>query len=122
MNLTITPVNDAPVAEAQTQTITTDEDVATAITLTGRDVDGDLLNFIVVGLPQHGTLTGTGATLLYTPALNFNGTDSFTYKANDGTIDSNIATVNLTITPVNDAPLAEAQTVMTDEDVATGSP
>jgi len=117
VTLTIAPVNDAPVADAQT--VTTDEDVARALTLTGSDVDGDLLNFVVVGLPQHGTLTGTGATLLYTPALNFNGTDSFTYKANDGLLDSNLATVTLTIAPVNDAPVADAQTVTTDEAVAT---
>ena len=42
----------------------------------------------------------------YTPAANFNGTDSFTYKANDGTDDSNLATVTITVNPVNDAPVA----------------
>ena len=42
----------------------------------------------------------------YTPNLNFNGTDSFTYKANDGDVDSDIATVTLTVNAVNDAPAA----------------
>src|SRR5207245_11499978 len=52
----------------------------------------------------------------YTPAANFNGSDSFTYKANDGLLDSNMATVALTINPVNDAPLAVNDSFATDED------
>src|SRR5207245_8153983 len=54
----------------------------------------------------------------YTPAANFNGSDSFTYKANDGLLDSNAATVALTINPVNDAPLAVNDSFATNEDTA----
>src|SRR2546428_4273096 len=99
---TITPVNHAPVANAQT--VTTLEDTAKAITLTATDVDGDPLTYSVVTAPAHGTLSGAAPTLTYTPAANYNGTDSFTFKANDGTVDSALATVSLTITAVNDAP------------------
>ena len=59
-----------------------------------------------------------GAALTYTPAANYNGPDSFTFKANDGTVDSNVATVSITVTAVNDAPVANAQAVTTDEDTA----
>ncbi len=98
----ITAVNDAPTATAQS--VTTDEDVAKAITLAGVDVDNDTLTFSIVAQPTHGTLTGTGATRTYTPNGNFNGSDSFTFKVNDGTIDSATATVSITINAVNDAP------------------
>src|SRR5207245_2662767 len=54
----------------------------------------------------------------YTPSANYNGGDSFVYKINDGTADSNLATVSLTITAVNDAPLATAESYTTAEDTA----
>ncbi|NEU06697.1 hypothetical protein GZH53_00070, partial [Flavihumibacter sp. R14] len=52
----------------------------------------------------------------YTPNANFNGTDSFTYKVSDGTLESNIATVTLTVTPVNDAPVALNDAYTTTEE------
>ncbi|NEU06692.1 hypothetical protein GZH53_00050, partial [Flavihumibacter sp. R14] len=52
------------------------------------------------------------------PNANFNGTDSFTYKVSDGTLESNIATVTLTVTPVNDAPVAVNDTYTTAEETA----
>src|SRR5207247_6564482 len=55
---------------------------------------------------SHSSLSGSGNSRTYTPAANYNGSDSFTFKANDGTVDSNVATVSLTITPVNDPPVA----------------
>jgi MYXO-CTERM domain-containing protein len=99
-------VNDAPVATPQS--VTTAEDTAVAITLAGTDVDGDSLSFAVVTQPAHGALTGSGASLTYTPAANYNGADSFTFKANDGALDSAAATVSLTVQAVNDAPVFDA--------------
>jgi hypothetical protein len=93
----------APVANAQS--VTTAEDIAKAITLTGTDVDGGTLTYSVVAGPSHGTLSGTAPALTYTSAANYNGPDNFTFKVNDGTVDSNIATVNITVTAVNDAPI-----------------
>jgi VCBS repeat-containing protein len=86
--------------------VTTAEDTAMAITLTGTDPDGNPLTFSIVTPPAHGTLSGTAPNVTYTPAANYNGTDSFTFKVNDGTTDSTVATVSLNITAVNDAPVA----------------
>src|SRR5207245_1653422 len=67
--------------------------------------------------PSHGTATvNPDGTFTYTPAANYNGADSFTYKANDGSTDSNTSTVNITVNPVNDPPVASAQSVSTNED------
>jgi hypothetical protein len=102
VNVSITPVNDAPTANDGTAT--TNEDTAKAITLTGSDADGDSLTYSVVTGPTHGTLSGTAPNLTYTPNANYNGPDSFTFKANDGTADSADATVSITMNAVNDAP------------------
>jgi VCBS repeat-containing protein len=116
VTITVTAVNDAPVANSQS--VTTAEDTAKAITLTATDVEGNPLTWTVVTPPAHGTLTGTAPALTYTPALNYNGADSFTFKVNDGTVDSNVATVTITVTAVNDAPVANSQSVTTAEDTA----
>lgn len=109
-----TPLNQAPVADAKS--VTTAEDTAASVVLTATDADGNSLSYSIVTQPAKGTLTGTPPNLTYTPAADVNGTDSFTYKANDGTVDSNTATVSITINAVNDAPTAAAKTVATPED------
>ncbi|MBI1762031.1 MAG: tandem-95 repeat protein, partial [Acidobacteria bacterium] len=114
ISIIVKPVNDAPVATAQQ--VTTDEDTAKAITLTGSDVDGDALTFMVVTPPAHGLLSGTAPNLTYTPAINYNGADAFTFKVNDGKLDSAPAPVSITVRPVADPPRATAQTLVTDED------
>lgn len=106
-DFTFTTTNTVPVANDQS--VTTDEDTARAVTLTATDPDaGASLTYAIVGNPSNGTMTNfnpnTG-TLTYTPNANYNGTDSFTFKVNDGTVDSPAVTVALTITPVNDAPV-----------------
>ncbi|HEY7512239.1 MAG TPA: Ig-like domain-containing protein, partial [Vicinamibacteria bacterium] len=116
--IVVTPVNDAPVAADQA--VETAEDTAVAITLGAADADGDPLTYAVVAGPQHGTLSGTGPSLTYTPAADYHGPDSFTFKANDGALDSNVATVTIEVTPVNDAPVAADQAVATDEDTPIG--
>jgi VCBS repeat-containing protein len=71
------------------------------------DVDGDALTALLVTGPQHGVLAlSPDGAFSYTPAANYNGPDSFTYRASDGQSVSAVATVALTITPVNDAPVA----------------
>ncbi len=116
VNLTITPVNDAPTAD--TQAVTTDEDTAKAISVSAGDVDGDSLTYSLAASPAHGVLTGALPNVTYTPAADYNGSDSFTFKVNDGTVDSNIATASLTVRAVNDAPVAADQSVTTDQDTA----
>ncbi|HEX2401217.1 MAG TPA: Ig-like domain-containing protein, partial [Mycobacterium sp.] len=114
--LAMNPGHD-PVANAQS--INTDEDTATAVTLSGSDAEGDSLTFTVTSGPAHGTLSGSGANLTYTPDANYNGPDSFTYVANDGWTDSEATSVSLTVQAVNDAPVANAQSISTNEDTAT---
>jgi RHS repeat-associated protein len=97
VTVTVTPVNDAPVAQAQA--LTTPVDTALSLTLTALDVDGDARTYTVVTQPSHGTLTGTAPTLTYTPQAGYAGPDSFTFQANDGTTDSAVATITLTVNP-----------------------
>lgn len=100
--ITVTPVNDAPVVLASS--LNTIEDLASAITLNGTDPDGDALTYVIVGGPSHGTLTGSGANRTYTPAPNYHGTDSFTYKLSDGTLESATTVYAITVNPFNDMP------------------
>src|SRR5207253_3766017 len=107
VSITVTAVNDAPVAYAQS--VITAEDTAKAITLTASDVDGDALTYSIVSGPSHGSLSGAAPNVTYTPAANYNGSDSFTFKANDATADSAAATVSITVTAVNEDAGANAQ-------------
>jgi hypothetical protein len=84
---------------ADDQTVFTWQDEAVPITLDATDADGDSLTYAVVDGPAYGTLSGTAPTLTYTPEPNFYGTDSFTYQANDGTADSNVATITVRVCP-----------------------
>jgi VCBS repeat-containing protein len=110
--LTINAVNDVPVAA--NNSYATNEDNALEVSSPGVlgndiDADGDALTAVLVSGPAHGSLTlNANGSFTYTPAANYNGGDSFTYKANDGQADSNVATVALTINAVNDAPVADA--------------
>src|SRR5207247_2290763 len=117
---TITGANDAPVAV--NDSYTTPEDTTLNVTVPGvlandSDVDGDTLSAILVSQPSHGSLTlNSNGSFSYVPAANYNGTDSFTYKANDGQADSGIATVTITIGGANDAPVAVNDSYTTAED------
>lgn len=108
--------NRPPVAAAQS--LTTPEDTPASVMVGGTDPDANALTFAVVTTPAHGTLTGTPPNLTYTPALNYNGPDSFTFTANDGSATSAPATISIAITPVNDPPVATPQSVTTAQDVA----
>src|SRR5207253_184471 len=106
--------NSAPVAHAQS--VTTNEDNPKTITLTGSDPEGDALNYGITSPPSHGALSGAAPNETYTPSANYYGSDSFNFKVNDGTTDSGERTVLITVSPVNDAPIADAQSVTTNED------
>ncbi len=115
ISIQIQGVNDAPVVT--NDSYATNEDTPLVIPAAGvltndTDVDSTTLTASVVTGPAHGTLTvNPDGSFTYTPNANYNGPDSFTYKANDGLADSNVATVNLTVNPVNDAPKLFALTV-----------
>jgi hypothetical protein len=103
VTVTFAVANVAPVATAQS--LSTNEDTAKSITLSGTDANDDSLTFTVVSQPASGTLSGTVPNLIYTPTVNFAGSDSFTFKTNDGTVDGNTATISLTVGAQNDAPV-----------------
>ena len=105
------PANTPPVAVAQN--LSTPPNTPLRITLRGTDSDvpAQTLTFRVVTQPQNGTLSGTGANLVYTPRNGFTGTDSFTFVANDGTTDSAPARIGIRIAsgptpPPEGAPVA----------------
>ena len=104
VSISVNAVNDVPVSNAQS--VSTDEDAPKVITLNGSDVDGEFSSYTIVTNPAHGTVSGTGPNLTYTPSANYNGSDSFTFKVNDGTVDSATATVSITVNAVNDVPIA----------------
>lgn len=106
--------NRAPIA--LNQSLSLDEDTTKAITLTASDPENLPLTFTVLQAPLHGTLTGTAPNLSYSPVTNYNGPDSFTFKVNDGALDSAPATVALTINPVNDPPTVQSQAIAISED------
>ncbi|MCP4375077.1 MAG: tandem-95 repeat protein, partial [bacterium] len=116
VSITVNPANDAPSADDQIKT--TAEDTAVAITLTGSDLDGDPISFAVASGPGNGSLSGTAPNLTYTPNANFHGSDSFTYRSNDGSLNSALATVSITVESVNDAPVADGQNKITAEETA----
>ncbi|MBW1819660.1 MAG: PASTA domain-containing protein, partial [Deltaproteobacteria bacterium] len=102
----LTVTNVQPSAHAQS--ISTNEDTAVQVNLTGSDADGDPLSFQVVSSPAHGVMTGTAPALTYTPDADVNGTVQFTFLVNDGWVDSEPATVTIVINPINDVPVAHA--------------
>jgi VCBS repeat-containing protein len=105
VSLTVNPVNDLPVASNDSYAMKEDTTLTASMLANDTDVDEDALSVSLVSGPAHGTVTLTAnESFTYTPAANYNGADSFTYKANDGQADSNVATVSLTVTP-NVAPV-----------------
>src|SRR5262249_51056643 len=122
VSLTVTPVNDPPVAA--NDSYSTAEDTPLTVNAPGvlandTAVDGDALAAKLVSGPAHGTLTlNPDGSFRYLPGPNYNGSDGFTYQANDGQADSNVARVVITVAPVNDPPVANPDSAATDEDTA----
>lgn len=124
------PPNNAPSANDDPTTAgdpnyTTNEDTALTVSAANgvlandTDAEGDTLTAMKVSDPANGTLMlDSEGSFTYTPNANFSGTDTFTYKANDGTADSNVATVTLTVNAANDPPVAVDDTATTPEDTA----
>ncbi|MCB0174665.1 MAG: tandem-95 repeat protein [Anaerolineae bacterium] len=110
-----TPSSNIPPV-ANDQSLTTAEDTPVTVPLTANDANSDPLSFNIITSPTNGVLSGSAPNLTYTPNAGFSGSDSFIFKANDGTADSNTATVTITVAPTNDAPVADNQNVSTAED------
>ena len=114
VSLAIAPVNDVPVAENKNLKFA--EDGEASLLLSGSDPDHDPLSYAIMFFPTNGTITGTAPNLTYRPATNFHGSDILRYVVSDGSATSAVATVWLTIDPVNDAPVVFAQNVTAVED------
>jgi RHS repeat-associated protein len=119
VTITVNAVNDTPVASNDAYTV--DEDgvlnALTSVLVNDSDIDGDAMTAILVSSTSNGTLAlNADGTFTYTPNADFNGLDSFAYMANDGTTDSNVATVQITVNAVNDAPVAANDSYTVDED------
>ncbi len=95
ISLTIASVNDAP--EAEDLNLTVDENSPKSFTLAASDVEGAELTYTIVTQPSHGTLSGNAPNLTYTPEIDYNGSDSFTYKVYDGELYSAEATGSITV-------------------------
>jgi large repetitive protein len=123
VSITINAVNDAPVA--QPDSYATNEDTTLTVNAPGvlandSDVDSPTIHAVLVTGASNGAVNlNADGSFIYTPNANFNGTDTFTYKANDGSLDSNIVTVTITVAAVNDPPaLSAPSSVATNEDTA----
>ncbi len=106
--------NTAPVAA--NQNVSTSAGTPLKITLAATDSDGDTLTYTIATQPLHGTLTGTPPAVTYTSNNAYSGSDSFTFKAYDGQLNSNLATVSITVAaaPSNKAPTADNIAVSAD--------
>jgi protocatechuate 3,4-dioxygenase beta subunit len=104
----VLPAIQPPVANSQSVTTAS---LAVPITLTASDPQGAPLSYTLASQPAHGTLAGVAPTLTYTPATGYTGNDSFTFTASNGFLQSNTATVSITVTTPNHPPVANAQTV-----------
>jgi VCBS repeat-containing protein len=121
VSLTVTNANDAP--EAENDSFQMDEGGTLTVPAPGvltNDSDpdpGDTLTPELITGPLHGSVTlGASGGFTYIPESDFSGTDSFTYHVNDGLVDSTPATVTITVSGDNDAPIAQNNTFGTDED------
>lgn len=111
-------INGANSPVAKSQSVTGAEDTPKAITLSAMSANSNTLTYTIVSQPTNGVLTGEGANIIYTPNTDFNGVDSFTFRASDGQFASNVSTVTINVKEVNDAPAAAADNKTTDEDTA----
>jgi VCBS repeat-containing protein len=122
VTVTVAAVNDAPVAGNDAYTVS--EDVTLTVGAPGvltndGDVDSGALTALLVSNVSSGSLTlNNNGSFTYTPSPNYNGNDSFSYRANDGLTTGNVATVTINVTPVNDVPVANDDSTNTLEDVS----
>jgi large repetitive protein len=118
--VTVSPVNDPPIA--QDDVAVTDEDVPAIIDVLANDADpdGDALTVQSVTQPAHGSAVSDGKTITYSPEADFNGMDTFTYAASDGSISAT-ATVTISVRPINDPPVTADDAVSTPEDTSVST-
>lgn len=118
VTLSVAAVNDAPVAADNTYAV--NEDTTLSVAAPGVlgndfDVEGSALTATRLTNPAHGSLSfSANGSFVYTPAANYNGPDSFTYRVSDGLLNSNVATVTINVAAVNDLPAPTADSYSTN--------
>ena len=122
VSITVTPVNDAPTSSSSSDNL--DEDALTTFYLSGEDIDGDTLTYIITDSVKNGTieLIDIFGRVKYIPDSNFFGIDSVKFKVNDGILDSDTSTFTLTINSVYDLPeiiFSLVDSISTEEDEST---
>ena len=117
VTITVREVNKPPVANNAEINGLEDRAVSFVLNASDADLPANTLKYSIVAGPQNGSLSGSGLNLTYTPKPDFNGSDSFTFKVNDGAADSGAATISIKIAPVNDAPVANPDGAVTTENV-----
>ncbi len=106
--------NVPPVAVDDSASTVEETAVTISVLVNDGDANGDPLTIGAVGVPSHGTATMSGTiTIVYTPSLNYNGADVFTYTASDGLASSNAAVVTVTVDLANDPPVFSSAPVTT---------
>ena len=119
IDVVVTPVNDAPIADDDTATVAEDSiDNAIDVFANDEDIDGDEVTITAVTQGTHGSVEFTADGVTYTPDPDYFGPDSFTYTISDGNGGTDTATVTVTVTNVNDDPVANDDTATVDEDSA----
>jgi large repetitive protein len=122
VTITVTPVNDAPVAAGDNSTTNEDQPVTIGVLGNDSDVDGDPLTVTAASSPNGTVTINPDGTITFTPNPNFNGPTTITYTISDGNGGTATATVNVTVAPVNDAPVANPSTTTTNEDMPVNVP
>jgi subtilisin family serine protease len=117
VSITVTDQNTPPVA--QDFAVSALLNTPTNVTLLATDLESDPLAFHIVTRPHNGKLTGKGPVVVYSPSANFVGPDRFTFKANDGQYDSQVATVSIDVASPNHTPVSTNQHVVVLQNTAT---
>jgi large repetitive protein len=120
--VTVTPVNDPPVARPDTATTPEDTPVTIAPIANDSDVDGNVLTIVAASSPNGTVVINANGTISFTPAPNFNGPTTISYTVSDGQGGTATTTVAVTVTPVNDVPVARNDTLALDENTSVRIP
>ena len=120
VNITVRPVNDVPAAQPDSASLDEDGSATTAVLANDSGLGDAPTTVSIVAQPQHGTArVNADGTITYTPAPNYNGTDSYRYRVRDADGQTSEALVSLSVAPVNDAPVAASDSATVTEDLAT---
>jgi len=118
ITIVVADVNDEPVVEDDAALAQEDTAVTISVLANDSDPDGDVMSIQAVGDPSNGTAAIDGGALVYTPDPDFHGVDRFEYSVSDGLGGAANGVVTVTVTDVNDGPLAQDDAAVTDEDAA----